>query len=132
MKKTLTVTFPAPLPAEIECPICLGNKCIVCNMTGKINVKVPAKDPIQRAHIVKYVADNMNTIAKELTRLYGLTPEIGTQEVIQKGKATYEVVQISSLGGACWVVNRLDELDIPRYYTSRQELSKFLRNEMVE
>ena len=22
MKKTLTVTFPAPLPAEIECPIC--------------------------------------------------------------------------------------------------------------
>ncbi len=132
MKKTLTVTFPAPLPAEITCPICEGNKCNVCKMKGKIDVKVPAKVPIQRAHIVKYVADNMATIAKELTRLYGLTPEIGTQEVIQKGGSTYEVVQISSLGGACWVVNRLDELDIPRYYTSRQELSKFLRSEMIE
>ena len=31
----------------------------------------------------------------------------------------------SSLGGACWVVNRLDELDTPRYFTSRKELDKF-------
>ena len=37
----------------------------------------------------------------------------------------YEVVQVSSLGGACWLVNRLDELDTPRYFTSRKELDKF-------
>ena len=132
MKKTLTVTFPAPLPAEIECPICLGNKCIVCHMTGKINVKVPAKVPIQRAHIIKYVAENMDAIAKELTRIYGLTPEIGTKEVIQKNGGTYEIVQISSLGGACWIINRLDELEIPRYFFSHKEVNTFVRSEMVE
>ena len=95
-KRAVTVTLPAPHAAEVKCPICEGHKCHVCKMTGKLSIQVAPKIPIQRAHIVKYVADNMNTIAKELTRLYGLTPEIGTQEVIQKGKATYEVVQISS------------------------------------
>ena len=86
MKKTVTVRFPAPLPAEIKCPICDANKCKVCDWTGKIKVKVDAKVPIQRTHIIKYVAENMDSIAKELTRIYGLTPEIGTKEVIQKGK----------------------------------------------
>tara|TARA_R100000329_G_scaffold148034_1_gene136356 strand:+ start:10209 stop:10607 length:399 start_codon:yes stop_codon:yes gene_type:complete len=132
MKKTVTVRFPAPLPAEIKCPICDANKCKVCDWTGKIKVKVDAKVPIQRTHIIKYVAENMDSIAKELTRIYGLTPEIGTKEVIQKGKATYEIVQISSLGGACWVVNRLDELEIPRYFFTFNEVNKFIRGEMIE
>ena len=39
-KKTLTIKFPAPLPAEIPCPICEGNKCKVCEKTGKIKIKV--------------------------------------------------------------------------------------------
>ena len=75
--------------------------------------------------VVKYVVDNIHDIAGEITRQYGLVPEINTLEVIEANGGQYEVVQISSLGGACWVVNRLDELEIPRYFTSRKKLAKF-------
>ena len=46
-------------------------------------------------------------------------------EVIEINGGQYEIVQVSSLGGACWLVNRIDELDTPRYFTSRKELDKF-------
>ena len=69
--------------------------------------------------------NNIHDIASEITRQYGLVPEINTSEVVQISEGQYEVVQISSLGGACWVVNRLDELETPRYFTSRKELDKF-------
>lgn len=124
-KKAITVTLPAPHKAQIYCPICKGNKCIVCNMTGSLKIDVAPKIPIQRAHIIKYVVENIHDIAREITRKYGLVPEVNTLEVIEINKGQYEIVQVSSLGGACWVVNRLDELDTPRYFTSRKELDKF-------
>lgn len=124
-QRAVTVTFPAPLPAEIPCPICDGNKCRVCDKKGKIKVKVDAKVPIQRAHIVKYVVDNQHSIAQEITRMFGLTPQISTKEVLDLFGGTYEIVQISSIGGAAWVVNRMDELEPPRYYTDYQQLLKF-------
>jgi hypothetical protein len=34
----------------------------VCEMTGKIKVKVDAKVPIQRTHIIKYIHDNMHNV----------------------------------------------------------------------
>ena len=74
----------------------------------------------------------MHTIAKEITRIYGLTPEIGTREVVQKNGGTYEIVQISSLGGACWGINRVDELEAPRYYFHHKEVTNFVRGEMIE
>ncbi len=54
-----------------------------------------------------------------------------TKEVLEIGDGQFEIVQISSLGGACWIVNRLDELDTPRYFTSRQELDKFKQGWMI-
>ena len=68
MNRQITVKFPAPLPAEIPCPVCReegnrGNGCVACEFTGKINITVDAKIPIQRAHIIKYVADNMNHVS---------------------------------------------------------------------
>ena len=124
-KKAITVTLPAPHKAQIQCPICKGNKCVVCNMTGKLAIDVAPKIPIQRAHIIKYVVDNIHEIAREITKKYGLVPEVSTSEVAEFGEGQYEIVQVSSLGGVCWVVNRLDELDTPRYFTSKQELDKF-------
>ena len=124
-KKAITVNLPAPHKAQIKCPICKGNKCIVCNMTGNLKIDVAPKIPIQRAHIIKYVVENIHDIAGEITRMYGLVPEVNTLEVLNVNDGQYEVVQISSLGGACWVVNRLDALDTPRYFTSRKELDKF-------
>ena len=125
MKKAISVVLPAPHKAQIKCPICDGNKCKVCDMTGTLKIDVAPKIPIQRAHIIKYIVDNIHDVAGEITRMYNLVPEIGTKEVIQGNSSQYEVVQLSSLGGVCWVVNRLDDLEIPRYFTSRQELDRF-------
>jgi len=126
MKKTaVTVTLPAPHKARVSCPICKGNKCVVCNMTGELAIEVAPKIPIQRAHIIKYVVENIHEVAREITKKYGLVPEINTIEVLEVNSGQYEIVQISSLGGSCWVVNRIDELDAPKYYTSRKELDKF-------
>tara|TARA_R110000751_G_scaffold79711_3_gene160671 strand:+ start:6575 stop:6976 length:402 start_codon:yes stop_codon:yes gene_type:complete len=125
IKRAVTVTFPAPLPAEIKCPICEGNRCKVCDMTGKIKVTVDAKIPIQRSHIVKYIVDNIRPVSSEITRQYGMTPQIETLEVIDIDGRNYEIVQISSIGGACWIANRLDELESPRYFHTYQEIKKF-------
>ena len=124
-KRAVTVTLPAPHKAQIKCPICEGNKCKVCNMTGNIKIDVAPKIPIQRAHIIKYVVDNIHEVSREITKTYGLVPEVNTAEVIEVNTGQYEIVQVSSLGGVCWVVNRLDELDTPRYFTSKQDLKKF-------
>ena len=125
MKKAVTVTLPAPHKAQVKCPICKGNKCVVCNMTGSLAIDVAPKIPIQRAHIIKYVVENIHEVSREITRKYGLVPEVNTIEVLELNDGQYEIVQISSLGGACWVVNRLDDLETPRYFTSRKELDKF-------
>tara|TARA_E500000318_G_scaffold110961_1_gene127854 strand:+ start:2025 stop:2423 length:399 start_codon:yes stop_codon:yes gene_type:complete len=130
-KKAVTVTLPAPHKAQVRCPICKGNKCVVCNMTGNLAIDVAPKIPIQRAHIIKYVVDNIHEVASEITKKYGLTPEVQTKEVLEIGEGQFEIVQVSSLGGACWIVNRLDELDTPRYFTSRQELDKFKQGWMI-
>ena len=124
-KRAVTVTLPAPHKAQVKCPICKGNKCIVCNMTGNLSIDVAPKIPIQRAHIIKYVVENIHEVSREITRKYGLVPEVNTIEVLELNEGQYEVVQISSLGGACWVVNRLDDLETPRYFTARKDLDKF-------
>ena len=125
MKRAVTVTLPAPHDAEINCPICEGNKCKVCNMTGKIKFQVAPKIPIQRAHIIKYINDNLNDVAFELTRMYGLVPEVSTKEVVEVSSGQYEIVQVSSIGGACWIANRLDQLEAPHYFRTWKDLEKF-------
>jgi hypothetical protein len=122
MKQAVTVRFPAPLPAEIVCPICDGNRCLVCDKTGKIKLTVDAKVPIQRHLIVKYIADNIQDISFELSKHFGLVPSIQTDDMFNRGEATYEVVKISSLGGVLWVANRVDELETPRYFKSYETM----------
>ena len=125
-KKAITVQFPAPLPAEIECPICLGNKCIVCEMSGKIKLVVDAKVPIQKALIVKYVANNINSISSELSKNYGLVPEIETMEVFEHPEnRTYEIIKISSLGGVVYIATRVDDVEGIRTFTSLKDLNRF-------
>jgi len=124
-KKAITVILPAPHKAKVKCPICKGNKCVVCNMTGNLSIDVAPKIPIQRAHIIKYVAENIHEVAKEITKKYGLVPEINTAEVLEMNDGQYEVVQVSSLGGVCWIVNRLDSLEAPKYFRTWKELENF-------
>ena len=130
--KAVTVRFPAPMPAEIPCPVCRreqgkrGNGCIACDFSGKLNITVDAKIPIMRGHIIKYVSNNLNIVASELTRVSGLVPEVETIEVHDTDNGQFEIVQISSLGGAVWIANRLDELEAPRYFYSQAMLSEFI------
>lgn len=125
MKKAVTIRFPAPLPAEIECPICLGNKCVVCEMSGKIKVTVDAKVPIQRHLIVQYIAEHMDEIANELSQKFGLMPDIETEDMFEVEGRTYELVKISSLGGVVWVAHRIDAQESPRYFKSWKNLQQF-------
>ena len=125
MKKTVTVRFPAPLPAALTCPICEGNKCHVCNMTGKISVEVDAKVPIQRELIVQYVAENIDDIAVDLTKRYGLVPDVEPVDMLDIDGKQYEIVRISSLGGVVWIANRLDEFESPRYFKSMKAYIQF-------
>ena len=57
--------------------------------------------------------------------MYGLVPEINTIEAISLNNEEYEVVQVSSTGGACWIVNCLTNLEAPQYFTSRKSLNNF-------
>jgi len=125
MKKAVTIRFPAPLPAEIECPICLGNKCVVCEMSGKIKVTVDAKVPIQRHLIVQYIAEHMDEIANELSQKFGLVPDIETEDMFEVEGRTYELVKVSSLGGVVWVAHRIDAQESPRYFKSWKNLQQF-------
>jgi len=125
MKKAVTIRFPAPLPAEIECPICIGNKCVVCELSGKIKVTVDAKVPIQRHLIVQYIAEHMNEIANELSQKFGLIPDVETEDMFDVEGRTYELVKISSLGGVVWVAHRVDAQESPRYFKSWKTLQQF-------
>tara|TARA_B100000287_G_scaffold329189_1_gene313783 strand:- start:1427 stop:1825 length:399 start_codon:yes stop_codon:yes gene_type:complete len=123
MKRAVTINFPAPIGAQITCPICEGNKCKVCDMSGKIEVNVGAKVPIQQHLIVKYVAEHIEDISSELGKHYGLVPEVQTEDMFNIGDKTYELVKISSLGGVVWVAHRVDELESPRYFKSLKNLN---------
>ena len=125
MKQAVTINFPAPLPAKIPCPICEGNKCHVCSMLGKIEVTVDAKVPIQRHLIVRYVAEHMNDVAFELSKHFGLVPDVETVEMFEVSNSTYDLVKINSLGGVIWIANRVDELESPRYFKSYSEIKEF-------
>ena len=130
-RQAVTIRFPAPLPAEIPCPICAdiegqrGRGCKACDFDGKIRITVDAKIPIQRGHIIKYVSENLSVVASELTRVTGLVPEVETVELLETELGQFEIVQISSLGGAVWIANRLDEFAAPRYFYSIQGLKQF-------
>lgn len=133
----ITVKFPAPLPAEVVCPICSkngerGGGCTVCNFNGKLSITVDAKVPIQRGHIIQYVSENMKIIASELTRFSGLVPEVETIQIVENEAGQFEIVQVSSLGGAVWIANRLDEFAAPKYLFNHQELEVFKGGFQVE
>ena len=94
-------------------------------MTGKIEVTVDAKVPIQRHLIVQYVAEHMNDVAFELSKHFGLVPDVETVEMFDVNDGTYELVKIGSLGGVIWIANRVDTLSSPRYFKSYSEIKEF-------
>ena len=96
------------------------------NPTNKLKVTVDAKVPIQKALIVKYVANNINSISSELSKNYGLVPEIETMEMFEHPEnRTYEIIKISSLGGVVYIATRVDSVESIRTFTSLKDLNRF-------
>ena len=67
----------------------------------------------------------MSAVSAELTKLYGLVPSVETNEIIDTEMGQFEIVQVSSLGGAVWIANRLDEFEAPKYFYSTKEVNMF-------
>ena len=60
--------------------------------------------------------------------MYGLVPKVNTKEVYQTTYGTWEIVQVSSLGGAIWIANRVDVLEPPMYFYTLSNLKEWMEN----
>lgn len=116
------VRFPILTPTLIECPICSGTKCNVCNGTGEYEMESEAYVEVQQPLVVKYIVDNVATLSSEITRLYGKTPEVSTEKVSND----YEVVRVDSLSGTVWITHNLKKVEAPKYFFNKEELEKWL------
>ena len=105
------VRFPVIGPLLIECPICNGSKCNVCNNTGEYEMEREGYVMVQEPLVIKYIMDNMDKVSTEITRLYGKTPEVNTVKVTKD----YEIVRVDSLSGSVWIAHPLKNGN-PKYF----------------
>ena len=116
------VRFPVIGPLLIQCPICNGKKCNVCNQTGEYEMEREGYVEVQEPLVVKYVMDNMATLSSEITRLYGKTPEVSTECVTPEA----EVIRVDSLSGSVWIAHDLKNNSSPKYFFNKKEMEKWL------
>tara|TARA_X000001036_G_C20099467_1_gene570569 strand:- start:4 stop:396 length:393 start_codon:yes stop_codon:yes gene_type:complete len=116
------IRFPVIGPLLIECPICSGNKCNVCNNTGEYEMEREGYVEVQEPLVVKYIMDNIDKLSMEITRLYGKTPEVNTVLVTDN----YEVVRVDSLSGSVWIAHSLKDNSSPKYFFNEKEMKKWL------
>lgn len=121
-RRIIRIRFPVIGPLLIECPICNGSKCNVCNNTGEYEMNREGYVEVQEPLVIKYIMDNISTLSSEITRLYGKTPEVSTEVVTKQ----YEVVRIDSLSGSVWIAHDLKNKSNPKYFFNRKEMEKWL------
>ena len=112
------VRFPVIGPLLIECPICNGSKCNVCNNTGEYEMEREGYVMVQEPLVIKYIMDNMDKVSTEITRLYGKTPEVNTVKVTKD----YEIVRVDSLSGSVWIAHSLKDNSSPKYFFNEKEM----------
>jgi len=61
----------------------------------------------------------------DLTKQYGLVPDVEPVDMFDVDGKQYEIVRVSSLGGVVWIANRLDEFESPRYFKSMKAYLQF-------
>ena len=115
------IRFPVIGPLIIECPICNGGKCNVCNNTGEYEMEREGYVMVQEPLVIKYIMDNMDKVSTEITRLYGKTPEVNTVKVTKD----YEIVRVDSLSGSVWIAHPLKNGN-PKYFFNEKEMEKWL------
>ena len=64
--------------------------------------------------------------------MFGLIPDIDVKDVVEIGDGQYEIVWVSSIGGACWIVNRLDSLEAPNILELGRNLKTSRRKDLSE
>ena len=116
------IRFPVIGPLLIECPICSGSKCNVCNNTGEYEMEREGYVEVQEPLVVRYIIDNIDKLSMEITRLYGKTPEVNTVVVTDN----YEVVRVDSLSGSVWIAHSLKDNSSPKYFFNEKEMKKWL------
>jgi len=116
------IRFPVIGPLIIECPICNGGKCNVCNNTGEYEMEREGYVEVQEPLVVRYIMDNMDKLSMEITRLYGKTPEVSTVKVTKD----YEIVRVDSLSGSVWIAHSLKDNSSPKYFFNEKEMEKWL------
>ena len=116
------IRFPVLSNLVIECPICNGQKCNVCNQTGEYELESEPYVEIQQPLIIKYIVDNLETVSSEIQRLYGHTPKVETYIVTDE----YEVIRVDSLSGSVWIALNLKEVENPKYFYNKESVNKWL------
>ena len=54
------IRFPVIGPLIIECPICSGSKCNVCNNTGEYEMEREGYVEVQEPLVIRYIIDNID------------------------------------------------------------------------
>ena len=121
-RRVRRVRFPVLTNLIIECPICNGAKCNVCNQTGEYELPSEPYVEIQQPLIIKYIVDNLPIIASEIQRLYGKTPTVETYFVSEE----YEIIRVDSLSGSVWIALNLKKLENPKYFYNKESVDKWL------
>ena len=121
-----TVRFPCPYPKLIACPVCGGQCCRVCDENGMYEIKDGETFvEIQRPHLIKFLADNMKTVSGDLTKYFGINPEIETKSVRTKADGKWELVEIRTIQGTMWVAIPIEKR-IPKYMYTNSEVEEWL------
>lgn len=116
------IRFPVLSNLIIKCPICSGRKCNVCNQTGEYELESEPYVEIQQPLIIKYIVDNIQTVASEIQRLYGKTPSVETYLVTEE----YEIIRVDSLSGSVWIALNLKQVENPKYFFNKESVDKWL------
>tara|TARA_R100000734_G_scaffold18734_1_gene16323 strand:+ start:980 stop:1402 length:423 start_codon:yes stop_codon:yes gene_type:complete len=121
-RRVRRVRFPVLTNLIIECPICNGAECNVCNQTGEYELSSAPYVEIQQPLIIKYIVDNLPIIASEIQRLYGKTPSVETYCVSED----YEIIRVDSLSGSVWIALNLKKVENPKYFYNKESVDKWL------
>jgi len=107
------VRFPTLGVREIECPVCEGNKCIVCNGTGFFEISGEVWAGIQQPHVIQYVHENLPILSKDYNTIYGSGMVMKSLGVLKKN---WEVLEISSLIGSMWICVNIQTAETKHFY----------------
>ena len=118
------INFPTPYPTLVSCPFCIKG-CVACN-DGAIEIdNKEAWAQIQRPHVIKFLADNVDTVSRELSNLFNCNPVINTKKNINKKNGNWSVLEINTAEGSIWIAFPIEKRK-PEYFYSEEEMNRWL------